>query len=51
VFVWSTGASSARPITLTKNKNGIWKVKGFSSLVVECQPPEDTSIAEAADAL
>ncbi len=34
VFIYSSGASTPRPVTLLKNNRGIWKVKEFSSLVV-----------------
>ncbi|KAI8111897.1 hypothetical protein M9435_004395 [Picochlorum sp. BPE23] len=43
VFVWSGGAATARPLTLTCNVKGIWKVKEFSSIVVEVQPPASAS--------
>ncbi len=39
VFVWSTGADSARPITLKKNDKGIWKPVEFSSIMVAVRPP------------
>jgi hypothetical protein len=39
IFVWSGGAATARPITLKRNINGIWKAFEFSSIVVEVQPP------------
>lgn len=34
VFVWSTGADSARPITVERNANGVWKAAEWSSLEV-----------------
>ena len=39
VFVWSTGADSARPITLRQNDKGVWKAHEFSSLMVGVRPP------------
>ncbi len=38
-FVWSTGADSARPITLKKNDKGMWKAYEFSSIMVGVRPP------------
>ncbi len=43
VFVWSGGAATARPITMTCNIKSKWKVKEFSSIVVEVQPPASAS--------
>lgn len=43
VFIWSGGAATARPLTLKRNVNGIWKAFEFSSLVVEVQQPASTS--------
>ena len=34
LFIPSSGASSARPVTVTKNSKGIWKVSEFSSILV-----------------
>lgn len=34
VFIYSSGASTPRPVTLLENNRGIWKVKEFSSLVL-----------------
>lgn len=39
VFIWSSGADTARPITLKKNSKGVWKVSEFSSLTVDIRPP------------
>lgn len=39
VFVWSTGADSARPITLKQNDKGMWKAWEFSSIMVAVRPP------------
>ncbi|MCZ2355260.1 MAG: hypothetical protein LC115_01010 [Bacteroidia bacterium] len=39
VFVWSTGADSARPITLKQNDKGVWKAFEFSSLMVGVRQP------------
>jgi hypothetical protein len=39
VFVYSSGADSARPITLRKNDKGFWKADEWSSLVVGVRPP------------
>lgn len=39
VFVWSSGADTARPMSLVKNAKGIWKVNEFSSVTVEIRPP------------
>lgn len=38
VFVWSSGADTARPITLKRNTRGLWKVSEFSSLLVGVRP-------------
>jgi hypothetical protein len=51
VFVCSTGTDSCRPITLTRNSKGFWKVKEFSSVVVGCRVPQKKSIKEAEDEL
>ena len=39
VFIWSTGADTARPIQLKRNAKGLWKVNEFSSLTVGIQAP------------
>lgn len=39
VFIWSSGADTARPITLKRNDKGIWKVSEFSSLTLDIPPP------------
>ncbi len=41
VFVHSSGAASARPVRLRRNKHGIWKADEFSSLVVDVNAPRD----------
>lgn len=52
VFVWSTGADTARPIKLKRNIRGIWKVCEFSSLVVGVRAGAvSAGAAAAADAL
>lgn len=53
VFVWSSGADTARPLTLKRNVNGVWKVAEFSSLVVGVRPPasEGRPAERAANAL
>lgn len=40
VFVWSTGADSARPITLKVNNRGVWKAYEWSSLEVGTRRPQ-----------
>jgi len=40
VFACSSGTSTCRPITLTRNKKGIWKVTEFSSVLAGCRKPE-----------
>lgn len=47
VFACSSGADTCKPISLTRNKKGIWKVKEFSSVVGGCRKP--ASQTEAAD--
>ncbi|MGE0709748.1 MAG: hypothetical protein AB7N76_21995 [Planctomycetota bacterium] len=42
VFVVSSGADSARPITLQKNNRGVWKAWEWSSLEVGVRPPKVT---------
>lgn len=39
VFVKSTGADTARPITLNKNDAGVWKGFEYSSIFVGVRPP------------
>ncbi|GAB4327574.1 MAG: hypothetical protein OHK0038_01270 [Flammeovirgaceae bacterium] len=39
IFVKSSGADTARPITLKVNDKGIWKANEFSSLVVGVKAP------------
>lgn len=40
VFVWSSGADTARPVTLKRNSKGYWKIFEFSSLTVGIRAPE-----------
>ncbi len=49
IFIVSSGADTARPVTLEKNNKGLWKVSEFSSLVVGVRPP--VSSAEEDDEL
>lgn len=42
IFIKCSGASSARPIRLTKNRKGYWKAKEFSSLLVGIKAPQKT---------
>lgn len=39
VFVTSSGAPSARPVTLHRNQRGIWKAYEWSSLLLGVRPP------------
>ncbi len=39
IFVCSEGTPSCRPVHLTKNSRGIWKVENFSSLMMGCMKP------------
>lgn len=39
VFACTSGADTCKPISLTRNKKGIWKVKEFSSVVGGCRKP------------
>jgi hypothetical protein len=39
VFVASSGASSPRPVTVRRNKRGIWKAYEWSSLLVGVREP------------
>ena|SRR3989338_2313859 len=39
VFVWSSGADSARPVTCKRNDNGVWKAHEFSTLTVGIRAP------------
>lgn len=39
LFIKSSGADSARPVTLKKNNKGIWKAHEFSSIVVGIRKP------------
>jgi hypothetical protein len=44
VFVCTSGADSCRPITLKRNKHGVWKADEMSSLLAGCKamaPPPD----------
>lgn len=51
VFSCSAGAATCRPITLTRNENGIWKVTEFSSIAVGCVKPKATTDAAQKDDL
>lgn len=58
VFVWSRGADTARPLTMRRNANGVWKVSEFSSVLVGVRPaagsaggPADRAADRAADVL
>jgi hypothetical protein len=46
VFVECSGADSARPITLQKNSNDIWKAYEFSSMSLGIREPEEEVIDE-----
>ena len=39
VFACTSGAATCRPITLRRNDKGYWKVKEFSTISVDIQPP------------
>lgn len=39
VFVWSSGADSARPVMCRKNDKGVWKCHEYSSLTLGVKPP------------
>lgn len=39
VFVESSGASSARPVSMRRNEQGIWQAREWSSLVVGVREP------------
>ena len=39
VFFSCSGADSPRPITLARNKRGIWKASGWHSLLVTVKAP------------
>jgi hypothetical protein len=39
VFIVSSGADSARPVTLHLNRRGTWKAYEWSSLIVGVRPP------------
>jgi hypothetical protein len=51
VWLLSTGDSSPRSVTLTVNKNGIWKARDFAALLREVLPPPPALAAAAADDL
>ncbi len=42
VFACTSGAATCRPLALRRNKNGIWKVKSFSSISVGIMKPPVT---------
>jgi len=39
LFVCSEGTSSCRPVSMSKNSKGIWKVEKFSSVTMSCMKP------------
>jgi hypothetical protein len=41
VYVTSSGASSARPVTLHRNQRGFWKAYEWSSLLLGVRPPAE----------
>jgi len=41
VFVTSSGAPSARPVTLHRNQRGFWKAYEWSSLLLGVRPPAE----------
>ena len=41
VFVTSSGAPSARPVTLHRNQRGFWKAYEWSSLLLGVRPPSE----------
>ncbi len=41
IYVTSSGASSARPVTLHRNQRGFWKAYEWSSLLLGVRPPEE----------
>jgi len=41
VFVTSSGAPSARPVTLHRNQRGFWKANEWSSLLLGVRPPSE----------
>lgn len=49
VFVCSSGADSCRPITLKRNKHGVWKADEMSSLLAGCKAPAPPPDAHTPD--
>ena len=41
IYVTSSGASSARPVTLHRNQRGFWKAYEWSSLLLGVRPPAE----------
>ena len=41
VYVTSSGAASARPVTLHRNQRGFWKAYEWSSLLLGVRPPSE----------
>ena len=41
IYVTSSGASSARPVTLHRNERGFWKAYEWSSLLLGVRPPAE----------
>ncbi|MBM9499566.1 hypothetical protein JWG44_04795 [Leptospira sp. 201903071] len=46
LFIPSSGADSARPVTLKKNTKGVWKAHEFSSLLVGIKKPITKNAAD-----
>lgn len=46
LFIKSSGADTARPVTLKKNNKGIWKAHEFSSIVVGIRKPAKLTIKD-----
>lgn len=49
VFIWCSGADTARPLRLKRNVKGLWKVYEFSSLTVGIRAPPPTGPSAADD--
>jgi hypothetical protein len=43
LFVECSGATSPRPITMTRDQAGIWKAYSWQSLLVDIKPPQSES--------
>ncbi|RHX82397.1 hypothetical protein DLM76_05505 [Leptospira yasudae] len=46
LFIPSSGADSARPVTLKRNAKGVWKAQEFSSLLVGIKKPDRKNAAD-----